>query len=525
MFLRMFAVLSVFLGATANAVAQDAPQPGGTLTFGVIGEPQNYDCHAQLSFAAIHYLAPHYALLVKFDQRNFPEVVGDAAERWEVSDDGRTYRFTLRAGIRFHDGTALTSTDVKATFDRLRTPPAGVTSLRRTDFDAIEAIGTPDPRTVVFMLSRAQPYFPALLANPFNCIYSADLLARDPTYPTRRVMGAGPFRFVEHQRGSHWEGRRFEGYHLAQRPLLDGFKAAVLANTGGAITALQGGQIMAEFRGVAPPLRDRLTQTMGERVAIQEGVWALSLVIAFNAEKPPFDDARVRRALSLAIDRWGAQALLSRTVSLRLVGGTQRPGSPFAASDAELAGFVGYGRDPAAARAEARRLLREAGHENLRFTLVNRNISDPYTAVGIYLIDQWRQIGVTVEQSAMEVNAYTQALNTGNYQAIVDFSNAMIDDPEVELRKYLSRDRSAANSGRYVDRELDALYDRLPGTVNGSSRRDLTRQFEKLLFDRAYMFPFMWFQRITAMSSAVKGWVITPSHLVNQDLTDVWLAR
>jgi peptide/nickel transport system substrate-binding protein len=515
-------VALALLASIAPAIAQ-TPQRGGTLNFAVIGEPPNYDCHANFSFAAIHFLAPHYSLLVKFDPERFPEIAGDAAESWSVSPDGKTYTFRLRENVRFHDGTTLTARDVKTTFDRIRQPPQGVNSLRRTDYANIEAIETPDPRTVVFRLARAQPYFPGLLANPFNCVYSADLLARDPEYPARKVMGSGPFVFGTHSRGDSWTGTRFDSYFRPGQPYLDGFRASPVTNTTIAVNALQGGQVLAEFRGVAPPVRDRLVQAMGERIAIQESVWALSVVLAFNAQKPPFDDARVRRALSLAIDRFAGAQALQRTVSLRQVGATQRPGSPFAASEAELRALPGYGTDIAAARAQARRLLAEAGQSNLRFTLLNRNVADPYTALGVFLIDQWRQIGVTVEQNLAEVAAYTQTMNAGNYDAIVDFSNAMIDDPEVELQRYLSLDRASTNTGRYTDRELDALYDRLTTLSDTAQRRALTRQFEARLFEQAYAFPVLWFHRITAMSARVQGWRITPSHLLNQDLAEVWL--
>ncbi|MCC7426914.1 MAG: ABC transporter substrate-binding protein [Alphaproteobacteria bacterium] len=514
--------LSLLLPLPASAQAQQ-PVRGGTLTYAVIGEPPNFDCHGQLSYAAIHFLAPHYALLVKFDPERFPEVTGDLAQRWTVSPDGLTYAFTLHDNVRFHDGSALTSRDIKVTFDRLRAPPQGVTSLRRSEFANIDAIDTPDARTVVFRLKRPQPYFLGILANPFNCVYSADMLARDADYPARKIMGAGPFVFVNYTRGDSWTGRRFDGYFRSGRPYLDGFRGIVAANTNVAVTALEGGQVQAEFRGFPPPIRDRLVRSMGDRVRIEESIWALSVLVAFNAGRAPFNDARVRRALSLAIDRWQAAQVLSRSVSVRIVGGTQRPGSPFAATDQELESFTGYSRDIAASRAEARRLLREAGHEGLRFRLSNRNTNDPYVATGIFLIDQWRQIGVTAEHVLLETAPWTRAIADGGFDAMVEFSNAMIDDPEIELAKYISRDRSTINTSRYIDRELDAIYDRLPGISDLAQRRAITRDFERLLFDRAYMYPILWFHRIAAVSSRLQGWKALPSHLVAQDLADVWL--
>jgi peptide/nickel transport system substrate-binding protein len=520
--IRALALAAIAFVLAALPAAAQAPQRGGTLTFAVIGDPPTLDCHAANSFAVLHYVSPHYSLLVKFDPAHHPDVIGDAAERWTVAEDGLAYTFTLRPNILFHDGSALTSADVVASFERLRNPPRGVVSARQSMFQNIAAIEAPDARTVVFRLTRPQPYFLGILANPFNCLYSAAKLREDANFPARTVMGTGPFVFVERVPGSHWIGRRFDRYFRAGQPYLDGFRAVNMTPT--ALTgALQGGQVMAEFRGVPPAIRDRLVQALGQGVAVQESTWALSLVLAFNSEHAPFNDARVRRALNIAIDRWSAAQNLARIVSLRSVGATQRPGSPYAASDAELAQLPGFARDMAAARAEARRLLREAGQERLRFTLTNRNIQDPYVAAGVFLIDQWRQVGVTVEQSLVDAAPWQQAMTAGTFDAMLEFSNELVDDPELELAKYISADRSSTNTARYTDRALDAIYDRLVAARGLDERRNLARAFEARLYEQSYMMPVLWYHRIVVTSSRVQGWRITPSHLLNQDLADVWL--
>lgn len=226
----------------------------------------------------------------------------------------------------------------------------------------------------------------------------------------------------------------------------------------------------------------------------------------------------------MAIDRWGAAENLSKIATVKSVGATQRPGSPWAATNDELAALPGFARDMTAARAEARRLLAEAGQSKLKFKLANRGVPDPYTAVGVYLIDQWRRIGVEVEQQPLELKVYDVARAGGEFDAIVEYTNALVDDPELELIKYVSKDRSPLSFGRYIDRELDGLFERIARSQDKAERRTLTRTFEKHLADQAYMMPILWMQRITLMSSRVKGWRITPTHLVNQDLVDVWLA-
>src|SRR6478609_7424661 len=144
--------LVIPLGDVAAASTPPAAKRGGVLEFAVDAEPGNYDCHANISFAFLHPVAPHYSTLLKFDAANYPQIVGDLAESWNVSADRQTYTFKLRLNVLFHDGTRLTSADIKASYQRIIHPPSGVTSSRQVDFGAVGAIETPDPLTVIFHL-------------------------------------------------------------------------------------------------------------------------------------------------------------------------------------------------------------------------------------------------------------------------------------------------------------------------------------------------------------------------------------
>ena len=143
------AALFAFHGA---AIAEPRPARGGILEFAVDAEPANYDCHANFSFVFIHPVIPHYSTLLKFDAANYPQVIGDLAESWSISNDRRTYTFKLRQNVLFHDGSRLTSADVKASYERIIHPPEGVLSVRQADYAAITSIDTPDPATVIFHL-------------------------------------------------------------------------------------------------------------------------------------------------------------------------------------------------------------------------------------------------------------------------------------------------------------------------------------------------------------------------------------
>src|SRR5690349_1012616 len=348
----------------AGAADAQSPRRGGTLNFAVNAEPPNYDCHANTSFAMIHPVRPHYSTLLKFDAPHYPKIVGDLADSWQVSPDGLTYTFKLRTGVKFHDGSILTSADVKASYERIVHPPAGVVSIRQAAYEDITSIDTPDAQTVVFKLKAPDASMLLNFASPWDCIYNAAKLKQDPKFPEKNVLGTGPFKFVEHVAGSHWVGQRFDDYFVKGEPYLDGYRAVFMRGAA-IINALQGGQVLAEFRGQTPAERDKLVAALGDKVKVQESPWICNLVVGFNAEKKPFDDVRVRRALSLAIDRWQGSEALSRIALVKPVGGVLRPGYDLAASQGELEALPGFSRNIAASRAEAKKLLAEAGVSNL----------------------------------------------------------------------------------------------------------------------------------------------------------------
>jgi peptide/nickel transport system substrate-binding protein len=504
------------------AVADGAPQRGGMLEFAVLVEPTNYDCAANTSFAFLHPIAPHYSTLLKFDAANYPEIVGDLAQSWHISPDRRTYTFMLAPNILFHDGSPLTSKDVKATYERIIRPPPGIVSARRVDYAGISAIETPDPQTVVFRLSWPDAAALENFASPWNGIYSASRLAEDPHFPETHVLGSGPFVFVEHIEGRHWRGRRWDKYFRPQRPYLDGYQALFMKPPE-VVPAYKSGRIMAEFRGVSPPERDALAAALGDRIEAAESPWLAELLVVFNTRKPPFTDARVRRALSLAIDRWGAAEKLRRTTFLKYVGGLMRPGSSMATPETELVNLPGFGRDVGAARAEARRLLAAAGVRDLKLTLLVRDIPMPHYAGAALLAESWAAIGVTTTQKRLNIFQWDKLAVAGDFDVAQDFEGDYYDDPSLQLTKYVSANLSPVNYSGASDPFLDALYIGQAMTANLAERAKIVRGFERHALTQAYTVPLLWWNRIVVTSARLHGWSITPSHFIGQDLVDVWL--
>ena len=506
--------------------AQAQPRAGGELVFAVPSEPPSYDGHREETFGLIHPVAPFYSLLLRVDPVDSNKIVGDLAESWTVSDDGLTYTFKIRTGVKFHDGSLLTARDVKASYDKIIFPPEGVASTRKGQYEAVEAIEAPDDQTVRFRLKWPSASMLSGLASPWNFIYKADTLAKDMHWYENNIMGSGPFIFVEHIRGSHMVGKRNPDYWERGKPYLDGYRALFISDTGARVAALRGERAHIEFRGLAPKQRDDLVKALGSKITVQESPWDCILLVAINHERKPFDDTRVRRALTLALDRHEGSRVLSQIAIVKEVAGVQVPGTPFATPPEELAKLAGYGRDAEASRGEARRLLKEAGAEGLTFTFKNRGIPMPYEPLGIWLIDQWRKVGLTVNQEVIEAAAYYQVLRSGEFDVAMDFQCGYIVDPDLDLYKFQSADKNPSNYGRYVDRTLDELYEKQSRATNPEERKQFIRQFEKrLLDDEAHYLMTLQWHRIIPHSAKVKGWMITPSHYLNQQLDTVWLTE
>lgn len=520
--LRKTAALAAMMLLAVAAQAQETPRRGGNFTLGVyVGDPDTYDCHRTLSGSVMYRVAPHYSTLVKIDVANYPNVIPDVADSWTVAPDGLSYTFKLHPNVRFHDGTTLTSEDVKATYERIRNPQAGVVSVRKALYGDISVIDTPDPLTVTFKLSRPNAAMLSLLASPYNCLYSARRLAEDPKFPEKTVMGTGPFKFVEYQPGAIWRGERFADYFKPGQPYLDGFNIPSTA-VPALLNALAAGTILTEFRGLAGAERDRIVAARGDKVRVYDAEQPGMVTITFNTTRPPFNDVRVRRAMNLAIDRWGGSEAMSKLAIFNRVGGFQRIGTPFGRTKEELQKLPGFRPDMAANRAEARRLLAEAGQSNMTVTFMNRQNLTP---LGVYLIDQWRQIGVTVNHDQPENQRFFDSRLNANFDMIIDALQDYIDEPSLQLSAFLSYDKNPANISRAVDRKVDEMYESQARATDPAARKRTVQDLEAYLLDQAYTVPFYWVQRIIVLPTEVRGFHMNPSSLIGIDLGDLWLAQ
>lgn len=524
--MQLLSRLVVAVGAlalTGGMVHAQTPKKGGTLNFSVVAEPPTLDCHGVSTFAFAHPGRPHYSTLLKYSgQYDNMKIVGDVAESWEMSPDGLAYTFKLFKGVKFHDGAEMTSEDVKASYDRIVNPPEGVVSLRRAAHADIGSIETPDPYTAVFRMKQPNASMLIHFASPWNCIYRAAKLKEDPRFPEKTILGTGAFKFVEYVKGSHWTGERFDGYFREGRPYLDGYKA-YFVRSGNVVTGIVGGQFDAEFRGRTPKERDQIVEGLKGNANVVEGPWVTNQMYTFNVTRKPFDDIRVRQALSLAIDRWGGGEALSKISVLKYVSGLMRPGYEMALPESELVKLPGFSKDINKSREEARRLLKEAGVSNLKIKLVNRAIGEPYTTGAIYVMDQWKRIGVETEHSQIETKLFFDAMKDGNFDVLVEFISDFADDPTAQFDKILTKKKSSQAASGHADDKIDELFEKQARAVDPSQRKAIVNEFERYALTQAYSIPLLWQQRIIANHKKIKGWEHQANHFTETDLVNIWL--
>jgi len=507
--------------------AQEQPQYGGTLVFAVGESPPLFDAHRETSFSVIHPLRPHYSLLLNFDPENFPKVVGDLAESWSISKDYKTYIFKIRRGVKFHDGSPLTARDIKASYDKIIFPPSGIVSIRKAFYSAVEKVEAPDDTTVVFLLKHPAASFLTSLASPFNFIYKADILAKDMRWYEKNILGSGPFKFVEHVAGSHWVGKRNEDFYIKGRPFLDGYRITYIKDTAARLAAIRSGRVMSEFRFFGPSQRDDVVNALGNKIRVQETPLTFTMIVLLNSKKKPFDDVRVRRAMTLALDRWEGAKYLSKISNMKAVGGLLRPGSEFAMSESQLVQLAGYSKNVEASRKEARRLLKEAGiPEGFSFEVKNRPPAKDYETAAIWLIDQWRHIGLNARQKMQDLGTTHKDLRVGNYDVGLGGISDFVDEPDLQFIHFTSADKSVLNYGQYIDRVLDELYLKQSMAMDPEERKKLCHQFQKRVLDEMnYTIVLPWIQRIVLHTPRLKGWRALSSHFLNQDLANVWLEK
>ncbi len=491
------AALCAALVAAAPALAAEVPKRGGILTYLIPADaPPSFDGHRESTFATVHGLAPFYSLLIRVNPANpssTTDLVCDlCTEMPTPTDGGRTYTFKIRDGVKFHDGSLLTAYDVAATWRKIVDPPEGMTSARQSFYIMVDKIETPDPLTVVFRLKFPTNAFLPSLADPYTWIYKKETLDKDPHWYEQNILGSGPFKLVSYEAGQAIKGERKPDYYHAGLPYLDGIIGILAPKQATRLDAIRSDRAAIEFRGLPPSARDELVGALGDKITVQESDWNCALIATPNHKSKPFDDVRVRRALTLAVDRWHGAPALSKIAIMRSVGG----------------------------------IVKEAGVEGLSFELLNRNVDQPFKYLGTWLVDEWSKVGLKVTQKVVPTGPWFEAMRNGSFEVTLEGNCQSVVNPVLDVSKYQPPSVFTEQYGNFDDPAAIDLYQRMLHEGDPVQQRVRMRAFEKhALDDQVHNIMTLWWYRVVPHRSYVKGWKIGTSHFLNQDLATIWLDR
>src|SRR5262245_44199625 len=401
---RCFLVVAVAASLAlifADMAPAQGPKRGGTIKVMQREDlPQGFAVHESSTVSTSFPALPCFNNLVFFDPAKPTEsadtIVGDLAERWSWQDNYRNLVFFLRKDVKWHDGKPFSSKDVKHTFDMLREAPEAQAKLRinpRKDWYAnIEHVEAPDPFTVVFRLKRPQPSLLMMLASGYTPIYAAHI---PPAQYRTTCIGTGPFKLKEWRKGEFIEYVKNPAYFVKGRPYLDGLKYVVIVERGTRTAAIQAGQLDAAFPGeTSKTTMEQLKKAVPQMVFHEVGLNATDNII-MNTRKAPFDNPKVRLAVSYAIDRRGLIRASHQGGAVLGAAMLPKPYGVWGLVEKDLLSLPGYGKADEM-KARARTLLGEAGitpDKPLKIEMVTRAIAI-YVDMASFVVNELKQVGI-----------------------------------------------------------------------------------------------------------------------------------
>ena len=430
------------------------------------------------------------------------------AEKWEVSKDGMTYRFTLRKGVTFHNGQTLTSADVKWWWDYVMSAKGEYQCRQFYDGSAdlkVEAVETPDPLTVVFKLDRPHTPFLAKLA-AMNCQFA--IVHRDSVNAQGewiKPVGTGPFQFTEWKKGEFFAMSRYEAYKARSEPLSGAVgRKAALANVRWVVipdVAAQKAAMMAGQIDLMPVVPDEAVppkSTKWSRADYPGLGWNVLLI---QNRDPLFKDVRMRRALAHAIN----YDLLAGNASDGRVKPNPSaipPLSPYYSPVHQR----GYKFDPALSR----RLLAEAGYKGQPIKLqINKQYPEMYQA-GIVMQDMFKKAGLNVELEVLEWAAQLSNYREGKFQ-LQSFSYSARTDPGLNYLTFTG-DKDKKPNLQWDNPAMVELIDKANRESELAERKKIFEQVHLKMIEEVpsvVLFNTPWINVVSSRIEGFKSWYRT----------------
>ena len=441
---------------------QQAHEPayGGNLVYGMTQELVSLDPHQTTDAGTRSVVFNIYEGLVKPDSDgNLQPAV---AESFTISEDAKVYTFTLREGLKFHDGSDVTVEDVLYSINRY----AEVQGESSAFSSAIESVEAPDEWTVCVTLKEGNSEFLSQLT-------VAVIPAANPD-PAGSPIGTGPFMVTAYKVGEYLDLAKFEDYRIEDRPYLDTVRFKFIADVNTAFTELQAGTIDC-LNYLTVSQVQTLEKSNPDDYNIVEGTMNLVHAMFLNNEYEPFQDVRVRQALCYAINRDAINQYLFDGRSTII--GTHMIPSLTTWYNEKTSSVYSYDIE------KAKELLKEAGYSNLSFTITVPSSYSQHVDTAQIIADELSEIGVKVSIQKVEWSAWLEDVYTNHdYEAtVVGFDGKL--NPSDWLGRYAST--NAKNIANYKNDEYDALYAQALATTIESEKQELYFEMEMNLAQNA----------------------------------------
>ncbi|MBR4720046.1 MAG: ABC transporter substrate-binding protein [Lachnospiraceae bacterium] len=497
---RFVRVLTVLLTLTI-ALSGCAGRKAGDSSKIVVGIPQDLedslDPHKAVAAGTREVLFNVFEGLLKPDENG--ELIPAVAESYTVSDDGLTYTFTIRNGIKFHNGNRVTAEDVKYSIEK----SAGMTGEESliAAFSNIKEVSIVDKSTVAIILKERDVDFPAYLS-----AVSASIIPADNAMPDTTAIGTGPYKYVSRSPQENIVMTRFDSYWGEPAHIRD-VEFKVEANSDAMLLALKGGTI---------DMCARLTTTQASQLTsnfvIHEGSMNLVQALYLNHASKPFDDIRVRQALCYAADK-------QEIIDIAFEG----KGSPLGSSM-----FPAFGKyyipeltdyyTPDISR--ARELLAEAGYpDGFDMTITVPSNYQPHVDTAQVLVEEFKKIGINASIQQVEWNTWLSDVYTNRkYEATV----IGVDATQMTANAMLSRFYSKAedNFTNYSNEEYDRLFEEAQATTDDEKRTELFKKMETLLAEDAANVYIQDMAEMVPISKNIEGYVFYPLYV--QDIAKLY---
>ncbi|MDQ4044028.1 MAG: ABC transporter substrate-binding protein [Chloroflexota bacterium] len=469
-------------------VGQDTVPAGGELVIGKGQEAVGLDPALETAASSHDLIAATYERLVDYGESGEPQP--QLAVSWEIPDD-LTYIFSLRPDVTFHNGQPMTSEDVKYTFDRIT--DEAMASPWATQFAPLEAVEATDELTVTFRLS--EPYGPLLAT--LAAVYASIVPADESIDLQTEMVGTGPFMLESWEQDFETVMSAYGGYWEPDEPQVETLRWRILPDESARLAAVRTGEI--HITELADPLVVE-SATQSENVRVVEQETTDYYLLGFNTAVPPFDDPKVRRALSMAIDR---QAIVDAVFFGR--GQVTGPIVPTLGDWAQpIEQLPTYEVD----REQARQLLEEAGHSDLSFSIMAGALYKEFVNIALVIQDQLSEIGVTVELDQVEWGTFIERWRERDFQSFVSF-NGSGNDPDRALYPAFVTDGSV-NAFQFSDEEIDRMLESARTTTDPEARKSIYQNIEVALAEEAPAIFIATRVALFAVREAVRGFQPTP---------------